>query len=224
MKETFRILFLMSLITAVMTVVTGCSDGDEPSEEAILYDIVCLEKDSGEGSVFSVSKPGNDENIILTTPQRVDTRIVAVGERLLLMYVPQSGVAYQSGAVSVRGYGRIVNGELAVTEGAETAGWDRDPVYLLSAWRAGRYLNIHARLPYDENPRAFMLAMPETQVDGRYPDIYLVHALEADVTTFSRAYYASFDISQIIDDPDTEGFTLHLNNSNLRLDEIRFEK
>lgn len=204
--------------------VVACSDDGDPSDTAVLYDIVCLQEDTDAGSVFTLCKPGSDDVITLTAPQRLNTRAVPVGNRCLLMYVPDGGAAYQSGAITVRGYGTIVNGELSTTEDTEPAGWNRDPVYLLSAWRAGRYLNIHARLPYDENPRDFALVMPETQSDRSYPDIYLVHALSADVTTFSRAYYASFDISRFIDDPGVNGFTLHLNNSNLHLDKIRFDK
>ena len=83
---------------------------------------------------------------------------------------------------------------------------------------------MHVRLPYQQGPRDFTLAMPEIQADSSYPDIYLVNASETDVATFSRAYYASFDISALINDPQVEGFTLHLNNSNLNLDEIRFDK
>ncbi|MBD5210895.1 MAG: hypothetical protein HDS77_06475 [Bacteroidales bacterium] len=211
----------ISLIAIMLAVLTGCSD-DNPPQSPVYYDIVCLEADSADGSVFSLTKPGSAEEITLVAPQRVNTDIVPVGNRLLLMYyIPVGGEAYKSGPVTVRGYGTIVNGTLEESDGVPE-GWDRDPVYLLSAWQSGRYLNIHARLPYDENPRRFTLAMPAGQTDSSCPDIYLVHALAEDVTTFSRAYYVSFDISALVDDPAVTGFTLHLNNSNLRLDEIKF--
>lgn len=217
-------LLLLNILLLMMVSLSSCSGDDNPSEQAVIFDIVCLERVTDAGSVFTLSKPSADEIITLQAPQRIDTRLVPEGDRLLIMYVPDGGVAYRSGPVTVKGYGLIVNGTLAETEGESVDGWDRDPVYLLSAWRAGKYLNLHARLPYDENPRAFTLAMPRIQADRSYPDIYLEHALAADVTTFSRAYYASFDISRLIDDPDVKGFTLHLNNSNLDLNEIRFDK
>lgn len=211
-------------LVGILMSVTACSGEGDPSDTAVLYDIVCLEEDSETGSVFTLSKPGSHDIITLSAPQRLNTSAVPVGNRCLLMYVSDSGAAYQFGSITVRGYGTIVNGELSTIEEEEPVGWDRDPVYLLSAWISGRYLNIHARLPYDENPRDFALVMPGKQSDSRYPDIYLVHALNADVTTFSRAYYASFDISRLFDNNEVEGFTLHLNNSNLNLDKIRFDK
>ncbi|MDE6317988.1 MAG: hypothetical protein K2L73_06275 [Muribaculaceae bacterium] len=211
------------LIASMLGVMCGCSDDSNPSDSAPLYDIVCLEADTPAGSVFTLTKPGNRAIVTLTAAQRIDTDVVRIGDRLLLMYVADSGVAYRSGSVTVKGYGTIVNGLLRETDDVPPA-WDRDPVYLLSAWQSGHYLNIHARLPYDENPRDFTLAMPAVQTDPSCPDIYLVHALEADVTTFSRAYYASFDISRIVDDHAITGFTLHVNNSNLSIDEIKFNK
>lgn len=210
------------MLIMLMVGFSSCSEDENPSDEAVLYDIVCLEDSSEKGSKFSLCKPNSDEVISLTALQQIDSQYVNIGERLLLKYVPESGIAYQSGAIIVKGYGQIVNGELSIAEGDVPQGWDRDPVYLLSAWRAGKYLNLHLRLPYDENPRDFRLVIPSNQIEERCPDIYLVHALEADVTTFSRAYYASFDISMLIDNPDIDGFTLHLNNSNLSLDALRF--
>jgi len=217
-----KYIYLLVMLAA-LTLAQGCSDDGEPSSEAALYDIVCLAGDSDAGSVFTLGKPDSDDVITLTSRQRIDTELIPVGNRLLLMYVPVNGIAYQPGEITVKGYGTIVNGELAILSEDEIDGWDRTPVYLLSAWRSGNYLNIHARLPYDEKPRAFTLAMSESADGASYPDLYLVHALETDVTTFSRAYYASFDISGLLSDTRVKGFTLHINNSNLDLKEIKFE-
>lgn len=218
MSRFLNIIILLALIAA-----PACSSDDNPSDEAAIYDIVCLAADSAAGSVFTLSKPGSDDVITLTSSQRIDTKLIPVGNRMLLRYVPVSGVAYQSGPVTVSGYGTIVNGRLTHLPANAIEGWDATPVYLLSAWRSGNYLNIQARLPYDERPRAFTLAMPDTQSGNSYPDLYLVHAMEADVTTFSRAYYISFDITELVGDTQVDGFTLHVNNSNLDLKEIKFD-
>ena len=215
--------YLSLLLLAILSL-SACTD-EEPSDTAYIYDIVKLESDSQNGSVFTLSKPGSDKIITLTARQRVDTKKVPVGDRLLLMYVPASGAeAYQSCEVIAKGYGTIVNGVLTNVESAEIEGWDDDVVYLLSAWRAGKYLNIHCRLPYQQPPRSLSLLMPDAQTDASYPDIYLVDEADIDVATFERAYYASFDISSLIDDASVKCFTLHLNNSNLNLDAIRFDK
>ena len=144
------------IMILILVGLASCED-ENPSDEAVLFDIVCLEKASNTGSIFSVAKPGSDEEIMLTASQQIDSRYVKPGDRLLLKYVPMSGIAYKSGAISIKGYGQIINGTLDTTEESVPDGWNQDPVYLLSAWRAGRFLNIHVQLPYDENPR-FRLA------------------------------------------------------------------
>lgn len=210
---------LISLMMAAM--LCGCSDGT-PTDEIALYDIACMESTGSDGSVFTICKPGNDNIITLKSPQAVDTAYVKPGERLLIRYIPQSGVAYASGEIALKGYGTIINGKLNLTAGDEKNGWTDTPVYMLSCWRAGNYLNMHLKLPFDSNPRKFDLVIPFDQITEEYPDIYLVHALEADVNTFDRAYYASFDISYLTSG-NKKGFTLHFNDSNLRLNEIRFD-
>lgn len=218
-----KILFLITILPAMMSL-TACSDDDNPSDSIELYDIVRLESVTEKGSVFTLCKPASDDEITLVAPQIVNTKLVAEGERLLIMYVPDSREAYRSGSVTLKGYGTIINGELKHGDDEDIDGWESDPVYLLSAWRSGKYLNIHARLQYGVKPQNFNLVMPDEQSGGKYPDLYLVYSRDADVTTFSRAYYASYDISELVEDSDVEGFTLHLNNSNLKLDEIKFDK
>lgn len=211
---------IISLIA--LSVMPSCS-GDDPNDEAPLYDIVCLESINANGSVFTLTKPDNDDLITLTSRQTIDTRLVKTGDRLLIRYVPDDGVAYKSGEVTLKGYGTIVNGVLTTLPADEIIDWDKTPVYLLSCWRSGNYLNFHARLPYDEKPRSFTLAMEENPSDPTHPDLYLVHARETEVATFSRAYYASFDITALCSDTDVKGFTLHINNSNLNMDKIDFQ-
>lgn len=69
-------------------------------EEAILYDIVCSEKTPGRGRCSCVCKPGvTDENIILDdTATRRYAYSGSRGAPAARVDVPQSGVAYQSGA------------------------------------------------------------------------------------------------------------------------------
>lgn len=215
-----KYLFILLILTA-LTSVTSCSD-ETPNDEAALYDIACLESMDNSGSVFTLCAPGSDDLITLKCPQKIDPNIVETGDRLLIRYVPADGIAYKSGGITLTGYSTIVNGTLSTLPDEELNEWDKTPVYLLSCWRSGRYLNIHARLPYDDRPRAFTLAMAENPSDPAFPDLYLVHAVETDVATFSRAYYASFDISALTTDPAVKGFTLHINNSNLNLPEIPF--
>lgn len=206
---------LKILIALAIAALAGCSDED-PTEEIILYDIVKLEQQTSDGSVFTLQKPLAQTTVTLTTSHPViDTDIVAIGDRLLLAYIPASSEAYTSSAITAKGYSKITNATLAAENISDLKDFDTEPVYLLSVWRSGDYLNFHIRLPYDTNPRVFSLVADTGSPDPSSPDLYLIHGREEITPTFDRAYYASFDISTLTTDPGVTSFTLHLNNSNL---------
>lgn len=220
----FRVVLTLCLTTAVLLAATSCGDDKDPSSEIVSYDIVRLESQTEAGATFSLQKQLAAEPVIYTTHQRLDTKAFPVGNRLLIAYVPVSGIPYASGEILLRGVAQITNSALHNVDPKDIPYWADDAVWLISAWRSGNYLNIHARLPYDESPRQFGVACDTVGGDPTWPDLYLVHALgdEAPAATFDRAYYASFDISSLTASDDVNGFTLHLNNSNLRLDAIPF--
>ncbi len=212
------------LTAAILLAPTSCADNGDPSSEIVSYDIVRLESQTEAGAVFSLQKPLATQPVTYTTAHRINTDAFPIGNRLLIAYVPVSGVAYTSGEISLRGVAQITNSTLQNVDPADIPYWADDAVWLLSAWRSGNYLNIHARLPYGESPRQFGVACDTVGGDPSWPDLYLVHSLsdEAPAATFDRAYYASFDISPLTTSATVRGFTLHLNNSNLRLDAIPF--
>lgn len=205
--------------------VSGCSD-EEPTAEITLYDIVKLESYGEAGCTFTMTKPLSAELITLSTPQHIDTSLVHVGNRLLIAYVPSNGEAYTSTRVTLSGYSTILNYDLEDTclFPERFPNWDADPVWLMSAWQSGNYLNVRVRLPYSEEPRQFALVRNLLETcSPDCPNLYLVHNLDnADFNTFDRAYYASFDISSLCEDAYIKGFNLILNNSNLKVDTIPF--
>lgn len=213
---------LLPALVAIL-IVTGCSD-DDPTDRIILYDVVKLEQQTDKISVFTLQKPLADHPVTLTSPRPViDTDIITVGERLLLAYIPATSEAYTDSQITVTGYSQITNGVLTFEKINDIKDLDTEPVYLLSVWRSGDCLNFHIRLPFDNKPRTFTLAADTDSADPSSPDLYLIHGRETIFPTFDRAYYASFDISALTDDPGISSFTLHLNNSNLPENTFRFD-
>jgi len=102
--------------------------------------------------------------------------------------------------------------------------WDKDRVYVYSAWRTGRYINVHVRLTYSPEPRIFCLAVDPSTLGTAWPDVYLVHVIDGDVDNHDRAYYASFDIDAVWSRPGVEGVRLHIANSNLDKQIFTFPK
>lgn len=209
---------------------TSCgSDGDAVSTP-VSYDIVQLKSQTAEeGSVFSLYLPGSTEEIVYTDNRAViDTSKVAIGERLLLGYVP-GGAPYVSGKVETRGYSLIQNGLLLVSmDGVDESmpDWRRDGIYLYSIWRSGDFINVHARFTYSEKPRSLSLVVDKEDVAARnpHPTLRLVYRMDVPDENFEREGYSSFDISALWNCGWITGVTVELANTNLEIDKFSFEK
>lgn len=208
---------------AALFALAACSDeeGVDGPVDFTLTDIVTYEGDDAQGhSVFSLIKVDDTPEVTLTSERSIGyTPSPDEGRpehpRLLLSYMPESGKAYTSGPVTLRSASLINQGPLVTEWKEEYDAWNRDPVYLLSAWRSGCYLNFRVRLTYSRDPRLFCLAAAPSTLETAWPELYLVHILAEPTDYHDRAYYASFDISQVWNRPDVEGVIVHVNNSNL---------
>ncbi len=58
------------------------------------------------------------------------------------------------------------------------------------------------------------LVADASTMQNEKPTLYLIYELEAPETIGNGQYFASFDISQITQNPMYTGFTLIINNSN----------
>ncbi len=209
----------------ILTLLAGCRDTDGPESVApAVYDIVCLRQLDEAGSTFTLTKPGSDRVITYTARELIDTAIVAVGDRLMLSYTPASQAApYTSGRVTAHGYSTVYNDPLRAATIDSFPGWQRDPVYLLSAWMSEDFLNLRARLTFDDRPRRLFVMVDTLTIDRPYPDCYLIHRLDSPIENFERAYYLSIDMSALRKLPDCRGFKLFLRDSNLMLDSLTFD-
>ena len=172
----------MKLLTTILLTATmgaglaACRETGGPEEvNPTVYDIVCLRGMDDAGSTFTLTKPDGDRIITYTAPQHIDTTLVAIGERLMLAYTPATpGAAYTSGPVTATGYSTVFNDPLRAAVIDSFPEWRRDPVYLLSAWMSEDFLNLRARLTFDERQRRLFVMVDTTTTANPYPDCYLV--------------------------------------------------
>lgn len=215
------------LAASAVVLLSLCSCGEDGVDGPVKMtctDLVTFSGNVGERATFTFQKMDDSPEITLTAQSTLASDDIEVGTRLLISYIPEGNQAYISGPVTLLG-GRVVTQSAITAEWRdEYDAWDKDKVYVYSAWRTGPYLNVHVRLTYSAEPRIFCLAADPATLNSAWPEVYLVHVIDGDVDNHDRAYYASFDISEVWSRPSTEGIRLHVANSNLDKQIFTFAK
>lgn len=197
----------------------GCDQGENTNDSVVptLYDVVELKEQTAESTEFLLYRPDAGEAVSLTTDRPVFSAAdeIEAGNCVFMAYTPVNGIIGGVQAVKVEAWGRVNNGALLKGSPESLDGWDADPVWLMSLWRAGGKVIVRSMLTYDAEPRVFALVMDETTLAEEYPDAYLVHQRRSDRPNFKRQYYSAFDVSALWSYASCKGLRIHVNNSNL---------
>jgi hypothetical protein len=170
--------------------------------------------------VFTFRRSG-DSPLITLTGVASQTLDIESGTRVLLRYQPENGEAYTSGPVAVK---YVLNINQDVLRQGDITGWDADPLYLLSMWRSGEYINMEAEVVYSETSRRFALVADESTLNDANPQLYLVHDTKNAPDNFSRRIYASWNVAALWNRTGCRSITIHVNDSNRGLSTITFSK
>lgn len=223
-EHAFRLKKAISNVTLAIIMALGlgmsaasCADEDDTDiHHATLYDVVEFTSQNSSGTVFTLWRPDATTSVSLTTSTPViNTSLVAPGESVFIAYTPLDGKAYTSGPVEVSAYGTVNNAPLMKAASDKLEGWDSEPIYLMSLWRAGNKVCLRLRMTYDTAPRLFALVLDEATAEDEYPTAYLFHKRPSDVPNFSRQYYAAFDLSSLWNTPGCKGLRIRVSNSNI---------
>ncbi len=207
---------------------SSCSVNDNTYDgevTATLYDIVTFTGNDNGQAVFTFNQVDDSPEVTLRANGTLDDKRIEPGKRIYIAYQPVHGKAYVSDDIRLYSLASINNGTINTEESiADFPEWDRDKVYLLAAWRSGKYINLQTRLVYTKEPRKYRLVGDPETFGDHYPDVYLLHQLNEETDNFQRTFYASFDISPIWELPTCRGITLHISNSNLKQTIFTFNK
>lgn len=223
----FRRLFYIVLPVLSALLLSSCSDdsGVDGPVDMQLWNIVTYtgHRSGTDGSVFTFRQVDDTPEIELTSDRTLPDD-VETGSRLMIRYIPANGEAYASGPISLLSASRINQGPALTEWKDEYEQWDRDKVFLYSMWRTGMYINFHLRLTYSTEPRVFTLVLDPATKDSDMPGFYLVHIMDKVTDYHDRAYFASFDISEIWNRESVRGVTVRVANTNLDKDIFTFFK
>lgn len=161
----------------------------------LMIDIATYVASNETGSVFTVQKDGDSPIATLTSDYIINDKMFPPKSRVLIQYVPESGVAYESGPVELYSV-QAVN--TTVKEGTETEyrGWNSDVVSVTSLWRTGNYINLWANIDVVSRPKTFELVLDTETIDTECPEYHIVFETDG-VDARRHTIYGSYDISQV---------------------------
>ena len=201
---------------------SSCDNPYPEADDTGYIDIVTFVSTTSNSATFEMQQ--RDDSPVITYVARdlsVDTAYCPSGTRLLLAYAPISGEAYKSGYIHVLGMQGVYNAK--VKQAAIPQDWDANAMFLLDMWRSGRYINISSVITSVDVPKRYELLVDPATIDDEYPQLYVVFDNEK-INETERAYFASFDISSVLNKPTCLGVVVHLNDSNQSNNQITFEK
>lgn len=203
---------ILYILSALMSIVsTSCSNDVPEVNDTGYIDIVSFVSTTNNSTTFQFQQK-DDSPVITYVAQdiTVDTTFMPHGTRLILAYAPISGEAYKSGYIHVLGMQSILNDNVKIQDIDNN--WDKDGIYLYDLWRAGSLVNVSCSVIFSEVPARFELVTDETTIDDEYPQLYLIHEYTASDNESQKAFFASFDMSDVWNKPSCKGVVINLNN------------
>ena len=213
-----------NIIAAVISVflISGCSNSEEPDPTPVVYNIVTYESTATDGSLSTFSYQVSGDSPLITLSAKWDVPDgVRSGMRLLLAYIPESHTI-ESGAVSIVSYAMIPGGEFKLAETVP----ESQRIRMVSMWRSGDYLNLHAEVTLSGQPSEISLYAESSTVDSSCPQAYIVIG-EGDgelVEAAGRQLYASWNISELWSLPSLEEISVAYTDPSGELKSIEFTK
>lgn len=204
--------FMSALVPCVLlcAAAASCNKNSEPDNPAgdVYEDIVSLVSTGDEGTTFAYRAVNDSPEITLTTTQRFTDATIKPGARLMLSYIPKNGEHNVSGAVNVLSFQRCFGPDITTAASSNPSEWASSKIFLASAWRAGKWLNLSMALEMVASPRRFELVLDPATADSSEPELHVVFTPDVTSGTMSFPAFASYDISGLWDKPSTTGLRI----------------
>lgn len=198
MTQFLKKLWLGSLAAVLAFASTSCNSDDDNGglPPGTLYDIVTLVSNTDQGSVFEFRRDGDSPLITLTSSRRVSTDFKD-GDRLLIAYMPLSGVSYVSGSIDLYGTGNVINGDIQTGTAQEWNSFRTADQNVAFINRSGEYLNVRTEIYVRSQPKTYALVVDESTLDEEIPTAYIIFEPDTQGDTSLHTGYASWNLSKV---------------------------
>lgn len=219
-----------AILAAISIMAWSCKNDDEPASRIptnACYDFATLESKGENGSVFTLRKDGDSPLITYKSSYAFakDT-ILGIGDRLIISYLPIDRQPYSNGEITLYGYRYLDNQcQQALPQLPDTVpGYKIDPMKITAINRDGNYINVQSQLSClkAKLPHTLLMVADPTTEGQDYPALFIVYQA-ADPGENSFTSYASYDISDVWNQPTTQGVVV-MAYSGQGFDTYKFEK
>ncbi len=193
MKKIIRFLFP----ALFLAVIASCSDKprNDYYPEDMMVDIATYVSSSDNGSVFTLRKDGDSPLVTLTSTRVINENMFKPVTRVLIQYVPESGIAYKSGPMELYSV-QAVNSTLKEGTAADYTDWFSDPFSMGGLWRTGNYINLWANIDVEQRPETFELVLDTKTINDECPEYHVIFRTDG-VDGRRHVIYGSYDISKV---------------------------
>lgn len=193
---------------------TSCNEDPEPSRTYFMNIVTFGGEQAGTSTFLLQTGPQTPEieltaKITFSTPLQIGQRIV------IAYYTPDNQFPTTHTSIELIQAGYVENGSAQILPADSLSNWENYPTYLVGMTRTGKYVNIETRINSSPTDQHFRLIADEATINNPVPDLYLVNCTQLNPVVSVSTYYASFDISGILDLSHVEGVRIHVANSNI---------
>lgn len=176
-----------SIVLCVACALTACSDKDGEDYPPLLTDMVVAES-NGEAVLSRVTLDNGTTYDVAA--QGVDAGVADTLFRCMASYTLEAGSLHLYGVKAVFSEPPLTAEEIAERSGLEATALPRDPVKLVSVWRAGGYVNLQIGvMTTGVGKHAFAFC---AEGDGEYSLLHLRPANDAE--SYTETVYLSMPV------------------------------
>lgn len=188
MKRLFHFILFCAITTLI-----ACNDDNQYDYGNFRMDFVTV-LSSETGMRFL-----RDDGIILfSSTNNANSEYLNVGNRILLRYIPEEIISATEQSADIQSIIIIPERDIVFTTKEQAESFGNDPLYIISLWPGGGYLNLRYKIEWNNAHHQLVLfCIPENQISQDTLYLELQHKSDSDNTGYLSKGYAAFSLEKI---------------------------
>lgn len=142
-----------------------------------------------------------DDGITLfSATNNANSEYLSAGNRIILRYIPKEKISPTEQFADIQSISVVPKGDIVFTTKEQAESFGNDPLYIISLWPGGGYLNLRYKIEENNAHHQLVLfCIPENQISQDTLYLKLQHKAYSDNPGFLSKGYAAFSLEKIQD-------------------------